>query len=130
MNDQIARIQTKLKQLQQADKSYSLFGAQKHRYKLNAAISPDGIRIFESRHKVKLPEGYVEFLTKIGNGGAGPFYGLEPLQHSLYIDLDYPNPDFLLNPALPFPHTDPWNMSFETSADEDEEEYRHQGNRT
>jgi len=104
------------------DKNYILFGSEKHQYKINPAISLDKIRQFEVTHKVTLPKDYVEFLTKIGNGGVGPFYGLEPIQNSLYDDLDYKLPDSLLNPSKPFLHTEPWNLEFQTSIDESENE--------
>ncbi|MCG2616756.1 SMI1/KNR4 family protein [Terrimonas sp. NA20] len=128
MNEQVNRIKGKLKQLKQLDNINSLFGAQKHRYKINPPISSNTIQQFEATHQVKLPDDYITFLTEIGNGGAGPYYGLEPLQNSIYADLDYPTQDFLLNPGKPFVHTEPWNLTFEPSVDEDEyeEEYENE----
>lgn len=35
---------------------------------------------FEARYNVKLPPEYVFFITQVGNGGAGPYYGLYPLE--------------------------------------------------
>lgn len=67
-----------------------------------------------------LPADYVAFLMQVGNGGAGPFYGLEPIQDTLYDDLYHKRPDALLNPGKPFLHTEPWNLEFQPSADYDE----------
>jgi len=34
---------------------------------------------FESANRIRLPNDYRRFLAIVGNGGAGPFYGLAPL---------------------------------------------------
>jgi hypothetical protein len=39
------------------------------------------VNAFESAHKVNLPPDYCYFLTSLGNGGAGPYYGLSPLDN-------------------------------------------------
>lgn len=64
----------------EADEKCEEFGASKHRYKLNPVISLSQVRDFEQRHKIKLPQGYVDFLTQVGNGGAGPDYGIYSLE--------------------------------------------------
>jgi hypothetical protein len=46
---------------------------------------------FEVAHRVTLPQEYRRFLGTVGNGGAGPFYGLEPLG-SFGRDLSKPFP--------------------------------------
>lgn len=122
MEVQLERIKNKLKQLKGLDRSCSLFGSSKHRYQLNPTIPIEKVRQFELKHQITLPTDYVKFVTIIGNGGAGPFYGVEPLENSLFDDLDYKRPDSLLNPARPFLHTEPWNLTFEPTVDEDENE--------
>ena len=119
---QIDRIKEKLKLLKNLDTGLSLFGASKHQYKLNRPLDPEIIKRFETNSRIKLPEEYIKFLIEIGNGGAGPYYGLEPLENSLFQDLDYKKPDFLLNPSAPFIHTNAWNMNFQPTVDEDENE--------
>lgn len=125
MSEQINRIREKIGHLKKLDKGFSLFGSEKHRYKINSPISLDEVQQFELRYNVTLPKDYVEFITAIGNGGAGPFYGLERLENSLFEDLDYKRPDCLLNPSKPFLHIEPWNLEFTTTIDEEvnEEEY-------
>ena len=44
---------------------------------------PKEVSDVESRFAVYLPKDYVAFLTEIGNGGAGPSYGLHSLQKSI-----------------------------------------------
>lgn len=128
MRAQIERIKAKLEQLKQLDKHFSLFGSRKHRYNLNPRLTDKEIRDFETKYEIKLPEGYVLFLTDIGNGGAGPFYGLEPFKNVLFNDLEYRRPESPLNPAKPFLHTAPWNLEFgpTVSEEDNEEEYERQ----
>jgi hypothetical protein len=47
------------------------------------AFSPGGSarRHFEMANRIRLPEDYRRFLSAVGNGGAEPFYGLEPLSN-------------------------------------------------
>ena len=122
MNEQLERINTKLKELERLDKGFTLFGSSKHRYRLNPTLQLQTIRQFEQAHSVKLPREYVQFLTELGNGGAGPFYGLEPFENVLFDDLDCKRPNSSLNPSQPFLHTEPWNLQFQTTVDEDEDE--------
>lgn len=61
------------------DKKYEIFGASAHKYHLHETVSPAWVKEFEKQYQIKLPEEYVFFITKIGNGGAGPYYGIRPL---------------------------------------------------
>lgn len=69
-----------IRQAAKADKDFQVFGAQKHQYRLNPVVSPAQIKAFEQKYHVQLPEEYVFFLTHVGNGGAGPYYGLYSLE--------------------------------------------------
>ena len=55
-----------------------VFGADEHRFVLNPPIPEAQAATFEAEHNVQLPAEYRHFLTAIGNGGAGPFYGVFP----------------------------------------------------
>ncbi len=123
---QIDRIKEKLNLLKKRDATHSIFGASKHRYLLNRPLTPYKVEKFETDNGIKLPIEYVQFITLIGNGGAGPFYGLEHLENSLFQDLDYKRTDSLLNPSKPFIHTDAWNMKFEPTVEEDENEVEYE----
>jgi hypothetical protein len=61
------------------DRGLNAFGANAHEYKLNPPIALKELEGFESEHRIKLPEDFREFLLTVGNGGAGPYYGLFPL---------------------------------------------------
>lgn len=75
-------IKLLVKRAGEIDKTREVFGASKHQYKLNPVVSMDNICKFESKYNIKLPEEYVFFLTMIGNGGAGPYYGLYMLENT------------------------------------------------
>jgi hypothetical protein len=57
----------------------NVFGVEWHRFVLTEPLPEQLVRTFEQRHRVRLPEDYRHFITHIGNGGAGPDYGLFPL---------------------------------------------------
>ena len=73
------QIRELIRRLAAADASLRVFGADMHRYRLNPCLSEDDLAAFESVNGIALPEDYREFLRRVGNGGAGPFYGLRPL---------------------------------------------------
>jgi hypothetical protein len=56
------------------------FGSHSHRFVLRPPLPEAAATRFEEEHGVLLPEGYRAFLTRLGNGGAGPYYGLLPLE--------------------------------------------------
>ena len=82
-----------------------LKNASKKRTALNPPISEDEVVEIEQYYRITFPSEYRAFLTKIGNGGFGPNFGLLSLQDSLkqsYII----NRDFL---KIPFIHTSAYN---------------------
>ncbi len=104
LSEQIARIKAKFSQLKKKDRNFQIFGADHHKYKPNPVIKNETLAALEETYQVKLPAEYVLFLQQIGNGGAGPFYGLDSLQKSFYEGLDFTNEDSKTNFALPFPY--------------------------
>jgi len=50
---------------------------------LNPPIGENKVKEFELAYGIKLPDGYREFIVRVGNGGEGPpHYGLAPLGHT------------------------------------------------
>lgn len=98
----IASVLDKLERLRLADPELANFGASKHRYRLGPALTEGDLLHFELLHGVTLPADYREFLRQAGNGGAGPCYGLVPLEAAV-ISADA---GFL---ARPFPYQHWWN---------------------
>jgi hypothetical protein len=114
----LERIKTKLAELKKADTKHEVFGSSRHRYKLNPAPTENELKGFESQYGIRLPEGYRNFLLYMGNGGAGPYYGLEELESGLYDDLDHKNDKDLLNPSEEFPHREAWSLDLPENDDD------------
>ncbi len=85
--NQTDRIKIKLNLAKNTDSFLEVFGARSHKYRLDAPIGMNDVEVFEKKYNISLPEGYKDFLTKIGNGGneyksqvgnsgAGPDYGI------------------------------------------------------
>lgn len=58
------------------DMEFKLFGSWGHAHLFNEVIDADLLALWESEMQVTLPEDYRAYLTQLGNGGAGPAYGL------------------------------------------------------
>jgi SMI1 / KNR4 family (SUKH-1) len=116
-----AEVAGRLDFLRRADPGFARFGSAAHRYLLNQPLTPSEVAAFESQYGVSLPEDYRSFLLEVGDGGAGPFYGVFRLDRS---DLPARCDDDLLPGFLAgeFPHAQPWNDVGE-SGPESEEEY-------
>src|SRR4051794_31428879 len=96
-----------LDRLDRGDPRRTVFGAGAHRYKLNPPLSVSVVQAFEERHGVTLPEDYRLFMTEIGNGGAGPYYGVLPFGKDDH-DRDWEGGWLVGDPSKPFPHTAAW----------------------
>lgn len=57
----------------------AVFGSDQHQWALNEPLSEKAIADFERGLSIRLPNEYRSFITGVGNGGAGPFYGVFPL---------------------------------------------------
>jgi hypothetical protein len=75
----IVELGEMLRRLRAADTGFRVFGSKQHGYRLGPILSECELAAFESANCIRLPGDYRQFLAVVGNGGAGPFYGLEPL---------------------------------------------------
>jgi HEAT repeats/SMI1 / KNR4 family (SUKH-1) len=75
-----SRVDRILQKLQQArQRKLSCFGSNSHGFRLNHPLSEADLQAFETSHNIRLPDDYRMFLAHAGNGGAGPYYGIFPL---------------------------------------------------
>jgi hypothetical protein len=86
---QARRVLAKLSQARAVDSELKVFGANAHRYIVNAPTSLQTVSDIEERLAITLPQAYRRFVLEIGNGGvgyngsaAGPFYGIYPVGDS------------------------------------------------
>jgi len=101
-----------IERLRAKDGTLRIFGANGHRYRLNAPIPERDISHFESSHHIRLPNDYRQFLTEVGNGGAGPFYGVFRLnEHDDGNGFCTFSEGHLVGTlSETFPHSDAWNL--------------------
>lgn len=92
--------------------TWEVFGAAKHQYRLNPCLTEDDVKRFEEAHGVHLPDEYCWFLLNLGNGGAGPHYGLYPLSiGGANPEAELGDQDLRHTLSKSFPHTEHWNAS-------------------
>jgi hypothetical protein len=76
MEKHLADIRDGLRILHGAPIEQGDLPAQQHRYLLNPPLSEEEVARFEDEHRIALPSDFRAFVTRLGNGGAGPGYGV------------------------------------------------------
>lgn len=123
----IPKIIEGLQYLREADRDHAVFGADGHEYKLRPCATEAQVLDFERRYSLRLPEDYRRFLTEVGNGGAGPYYGILGVDQLCELE-----EDFWGDLSKPFPYRQLWNGPPEllkaiADADELDDEGERQG---
>lgn len=90
----VSEILEKLEFIRVKDPFFNLFGSSPqngwgHSHILFAPLSEASVLAFEAAVGARLPEDYREFITRIGNGGPGPGYGLYALPTNLQHSLEW-----------------------------------------
>jgi hypothetical protein len=104
-------VKEKIEILKRLDKDFKLFGADYHRYELNPPLTQKDVSSFEERNQISLPIDYRDFVLTLGNGGAGPYYGIYPLRLDYNIDHRMEG-DVQIDLSAPFPHSKAWNQDW------------------
>ena len=76
MEADFATIRDGLRRLREFTSPLKVFGSEAHGFRTHPPLSEKAVREFEAQHRVTLPPEYRGFLIQVGNGGAGPAYGL------------------------------------------------------
>jgi len=123
-----AFIRSSLAQLRRSRTIDEVFGANGHRFALNPVLPESEVVRFENKHGISLPPDYRGFLTHLGNGGAGPFYGVFKLGEMDDNHGHAPWDDLFVGPLMePFPFTEAWNdLTGQPDPDGPEDEYEQQ----
>lgn len=74
------RIRKLLDKVKCKDENLEISSAHSHKYKLGVPADEAEIQKFEADHQIELPEEYRNFLLFLGDGGAGPYFGLYSLK--------------------------------------------------
>jgi hypothetical protein len=99
----VPKIVDGLRFLREADRKFSVFGANGHEYKLRSRLDEAMVVEFERRYSLRLPDDYRRFVIEVGNGGAGPYYGIHGLDELYETQEDYWN-----DLSKPFPYRHQW----------------------
>jgi hypothetical protein len=96
---QLSRIPEKLDTAR--SKGCECFGSESHRFRLNPPLPESEVSAFEEKHRIRLPADYRSFLVTIGNGGAGPYYGVNRLENwqGWFDEQAEADDDFLAKPC-------------------------------
>ena len=117
-------IRDGLERLRTAKRQPKVFGAESHGFKLNPPLPELAVQKFEAKHRIRLPEDYRGFLIHLGNGGAGPFWGvfkLGEMDDSFDAQKWKEGDGFVGVLSKPFPHTSRWNDLPEAPEESDDE---------
>ncbi|WP_246310957.1 SMI1/KNR4 family protein [Paenibacillus xylanilyticus] len=124
METQLDRIKSKLNQAMHKDADFSLFGASSHQYRVREKLKAKELADWESLNQVTLPDSFAQFLMEVGNGGAGPYYGVYSLEKATtYTEREVLLAKSILHPGMA---KEEWNHLIEPlTKDEDisDEEY-------
>jgi hypothetical protein len=102
LEGQMAELADELRQLRAADTGFRVFGSPSHRYVMRPVLSEQALREFEAARGVILPDDYRLFLRTVGDGAAGPSYGLQSLETASKYH----------TPGEPFPFEQPADSEF------------------
>ncbi len=92
----------------------AVFGSDPDGFKLNDPILEHNVAEFERELSIQLPSECRLFVTEVGNGGAGPSFGVFPLgmmDDGFELRKRRANDGTVGDPSIPFELTDEWNDS-------------------
>lgn len=104
----------------------AVFGANGHQWRCEPPLTTDELAELESQLDVELPAEYRSFLLQVSRGGAGPAYGLFPVQRvdgRWHWEGDGAELTDLETLRQPLPHTDAFNPADDLPDPPDEADF-------
>lgn len=90
----------------------TVFGSDHHKFQLNERVAECEVASFERDLSIQFPPDYRDFIIGMGNGGAGPFYGVFPLgtvDENFGLRQWHVNDGLVGDPSRPFDLSHEWN---------------------
>lgn len=114
LNDRLKGIGEKLERLRTEgwQKHQHQFRVEAHRFLMGPRLTESNVSAFEQKRGIRIPNDYRAFLLHVGEGGAGPYYGLLPLKR--WADLAEKQEGSLAvpSPLVPGPsYADDWDQA-------------------
>lgn len=81
MTDFLSTLRDAIAHLATHDPACKRFGARHHGYRVGPPLAAARLDAIEAALEVRLPDDYRDHVTVLSDGGAGPYYGLMPLDH-------------------------------------------------
>ena len=127
MHEHFEQLRFDIEHIRQRCDWSAVFGAELHEFELHPCLTESELESFEKTHEVVLPTDYRLFLLLVGDGGAGPYYGLFRLgEVDDGFDFEpWEEGTFVGKLSAPFPHREPWNDLTGAPGDDeyDDEDY-------
>lgn len=110
--EELATVRKRASRLRASPEAADLFGFFGHGFEFGPPLPEDELEELERGWRVRLPSDYRYFVTRVGNGGAGPGYGLFPIGRwgDSAADNDPWDEWVVSDLAAPFPLTEAWNL--------------------
>jgi hypothetical protein len=106
----VQQAATTIDRLRILDQRRIVFGSRRYDYQFRPPLALEQVEAFERAYQITLPSPYRQFLTELGNGGPGPYYGISPLEREA--------PQLL----HPFPATQAFELTDDDTDDADHAE--------
>jgi len=82
VSELLATVREAVRALATADPKLRRFGAWRHRYELSPPLAPAALAALSGQLGAALPEDVAGFAAEVGVGGAGPGYGIVPIDRA------------------------------------------------
>lgn len=126
LDPHLERIGRKINYLGSRDPGCLVWGAEHHRYRMHPTLTIGERKAFEREEGCELPPAYAAFLSRVGNGGRGPWQWMRRVEYSGALWAWYWQATSKRDKgrlSKPFPHRSLWNPVREPENRKQEADY-------